>query len=91
MARKDFLYDKPNRNAAAAPVQAPVTGNGIPTKITKPRNSQVSIIFPFRRVLANNQLKNLSPRDQRIKKLDIGPKRKRIGMEIKKFPATAHI
>ncbi len=91
IAAKAFGYDNPNRKAAAAPVQAPVTGNGIPTKITNPRNSQVSIILPFRRVLKNNQLKNLSPCGHFLKKLEMGPNRTRIGIEIRKFPATAQI
>ena len=36
IAMQLLIFDKPNRYAASAPVQTPVRGNGIPTKIIRP-------------------------------------------------------
>ncbi len=65
-------------NAATHPVQAPVTGKGIPTKRTNPQNSNVSTSFPFRRVRANSQEKKRSHNFHCRSHDDTGSKKKRI-------------
>lgn len=86
IAKNDFLFDNPNKYAATQPVQAPVTGNGIPTNNTKPQNSNLSINIPFFLVRVNSHKKKLSINFQFLKKLDIGSIKNNTGMEIIKLP-----
>ena len=56
---KARLMGMPNTKAAKAPVQAPVKGKGIATKIIKAKSRQRSNFLEcFRLVFSNNQLKN---------------------------------
>ena len=53
-----LLGGMPKRLEIIAPVQAPVIGKGIPTKIAKPKNSEYSIPFAFLRLRSKSQSKN---------------------------------
>ena len=77
------------RNAAKAPVQAPVIGKGIPTNITKASEPRVTYLpLNLLRVLLKSQLKNLFHVSHRLKKLETFSKKSKIKITGKKFPAT---
>ena len=62
MARKAFLNLNPKIKAAAQPVQAPVAGNGMPTKMASPMEPYFSnSALCFLCVLSNNHVKKISP------------------------------
>ena len=72
MARKARQKGNPSRKARIAPVQAPVKGRGIATKIVSPRVSYLSTIFPLLLDRSNTQLIILSNSFTLLKSLTMG-------------------
>ena len=75
-----WVFFIPKIYAATQPVQAPVTGSGIPTKNINPSNFNLSTIFPFLADLSNSHEKNLSKTEYLLRYLDAGLNNKIIGM-----------
>lgn len=77
-ARQKFM---PRRKATIEPVQAPVTGRGMPTKSASPQNSALSKFLPRRLERSKIHLRMLSKSLTLLASLEMGPKRRsRIGM-----------
>lgn len=90
MAGREYRRRMPKTNAAAQPVQAPVTGRGIATKginAIAPYFSYLASIFL--RVLANSHAKNRSKRlECRRRNSETGPSKRRSGSTGTMFPMT---
>lgn len=86
IAKNDKIGFRPKMKDAKAPVQAPVVGKGIPTKMMSPKISYFSIILLFFWVLLNSQSKNFFKKGIFIKIFKINLKRKRIGKMGKRLP-----
>lgn len=91
IAKNDKIGFKPKIKDAKAPVQAPVVGKGIPTKMISPKISYFSIILLFFCVLSNSQSKNFFKKGIFIKRFKINLKRKRIGKIGKRLPIIDNI
>ena len=81
-----------NRKAATQPVHAPVTGRGIATKRISPIASNLSINLLFLIVRLNNHVKKVSNTLKRLlSQSETVPKKRRMGITGRKFPATETI
>ncbi len=86
IAKNDKIGFRPKMKEAKAPVQAPVVGKGIPTKMISPKISYFSIILLFFWVLLKSQSKNFLNKGILVKRFKINLKRKRIGRIGRRLP-----
>tara|TARA_Y100000590_G_scaffold374356_1_gene438659 strand:+ start:53 stop:430 length:378 start_codon:yes stop_codon:yes gene_type:complete len=86
IAKTDFDFDNPKRYEANEPVQTPVKGNGIPTKIIKPKNFNRFTISPFFLVLLKIDVIIFSINKNFLKKFIDGPIIYIISTPIRIFP-----
>ena len=85
----EYLNLSLNSIATTQPVQAPVAGNGIATKIASPIASYLSTILALFFVLSKNQSKNFFKGPHLLKNSLIGLKKRSSGITGMELPTIA--